>query len=261
MPSKPMSLLTIDALSAAIGRQGVLHDINLELHHGDWLAVVGGSGAGKSTLLRLIMGLRKPARPSAGHITFDGQHWNCTAHFVSHRKGIALVPQSPAHGFDPLRRLNWQWRQVAKRKSRLSVAEQEAVISSLGLPPTDESYPHQWSRGMQQRLLLAMALIEQPKLLILDEPTSALDPLIAAQVLEEVRQISKAQGISVLMVTHDLGMAAQFASHIAVMAEGHLVETGPTEALLSQPQAAYTKDLVAHRHWQTTSEDLCRAAE
>lgn len=114
---------------------------------------------------------------------------------------------------------------------------------------------------MQQRLLLAMALIEQPKLLILDEPTSALDPLIAAQVLEEVRQISKAQGISVLMVTHDLGMAAQFASHIAVMAQGRLVETGPTEALLSQPQAAYTKDLVAHRHWQTTSEDLCRAAE
>ncbi len=70
MPSKPMSLLTIKALSAAIGRQGVLHDINLTLSEGDWLAVVGGSGAGKSTLLRLIMGLRKPARPSAGHITF-----------------------------------------------------------------------------------------------------------------------------------------------------------------------------------------------
>jgi ABC-type glutathione transport system ATPase component len=261
LPSNPTPVLAINALSAQIGRQGVLRDISLEISAGDWLAVVGGSGAGKSTLLRLIMGLRRPARPTSGEIVFDGDRWDCLSPKAPDRRGIALVPQSPAHGFDPLRRLRWQWQQLARRKSPLSAADQNAVLHALGLPALAESFPHHWSRGMQQRLLLAMALIERPRLLILDEPTSALDPLIAAQVLEEVRKTAQSQGIPVLMVTHDLALAAQFATKIAVMAQGALVESGPTERLLSDPQCAYTQDLVAHRHWQTTFHEVRRAAE
>lgn len=104
---------------------------------------------------------------------------------------------------------------------------------------------------MQQRLLLAMALMGEPSLLILDEPTSALDPLIAAQVLQEVHRIMTARNIAVVMVTHDLALAARYATSIAIMDQGRIVESGPTELMLSQPKTAYAHELVAHRHWHT----------
>ncbi len=102
---------------------------------------------------------------------------------------------------------------------------------------------------MQQRLLVAMALAEQPKLLILDEPTSALDPLIAAQVLGEVQSVAQQQNIAVMIVTHDLSLAAQFADEIVILHQGRLVDQGPTVRVLSAPSGAYAIDLVANRQW------------
>ena len=120
------------------------------------------------------------------------------------------VPQNPDHGFDPLKRLKWQWRQAARvvtGKAEFSEAH-ERLLSELGLKPIGNRFPHEWSRGMQQRLLLAMVLMGKPQLLILDEPTSALDPLIAAQVLRAVMKYAQVHGVAVLIVTHDLALAA-----------------------------------------------------
>lgn len=104
---------------------------------------------------------------------------------------------------------------------------------------------------MQQRYLLAMALMENPQLIILDEPTSALDAVIAAQVLQEVQRLAKVQGITVMMVTHDLALAARFARTLAIMDQGRMVEQGATQTVLSNPQHDYTRELVAHRCWKT----------
>lgn len=262
MPSEASPLLSVSNLSARIGGQVVLHDISFRLAQRDWLAVVGGSGTGKSTLLRAIMGLRRPARPTQGHLNFDGRGHDLTQRGAQRPSGIALVPQSPAHGLDPLRRLHWQWLQLARLKTGQATmtGAHRALFSALGLPGPGQSWPHEWSRGMQQRLLLAMALMEQPKLLVLDEPTSALDPLIAAQVLGEVQAVAREQGIAVMMVTHDLGLAARFSNQLAIMEAGRLVEAGPTAGLLDAPQHPATRDLVAHRHWLRAS-DTALAAE
>lgn len=264
MSTDPAPLLKIDALSAAIGGQEVLRDVSLEIARGEWLAVVGGSGAGKSTLLRAILGLKRPARPTAGSLTFDGQSSALACGRTAPMQGIAYVPQSPAHGYDPLRRLRWQWAQLARRhraKVGQVEAEQAQILAGLGLPDLGDSYPHQWSRGMQQRLLLAMALMDAPQLLILDEPTSALDPLIAAQVLQETRRIASARNIALLIVTHDLALAGRFAERIAIMQEGQIVEVGPAADLLADPQHPYSRELVAHRCWERVQTGLRHAAE
>ena len=250
MPSDTTRLLKIDALSAEIGGRRVLHDICLEVDRSEWLAIVGGSGAGKSTLLRAIMGLKRPARPVSGEMIFDGDHWHLASSRAFRPKTISCVPQSPAHGFDPLRRLQWQVAQL----SRLVKGKDQdvaALFETLGLPDPGARYPHEWSRGMQQRLLVAMALMSQPKLLILDEPTSALDPLIAAQVLAEVRRLAELRNIAVIMVTHDLALAARHAQKMVIMQAGRIVEAGPGDSVIARPQTAYARDLVAHRHWHT----------
>lgn len=261
MPSDPFPLLKIDGLSAEIGGQVILHDVSLEMAPAEWLAVVGGSGAGKSTLLRAVMGLTRPALPTSGHIMFNGSCRAFEAPTKTPVEGIAYVPQSPAHGFDPLRRLRWQWDQLARRKRTNQTAHQREALAALGLPGLDGIYPHQWSRGMQQRLLLAMALMGAPKLLILDEPTSALDPLIAAQVLQETRRIAVEQGIAVLMVTHDLALAARFAGKVAVMQHGRIVETASADSLLYSPEHPYSRELVAHRFWEAADPGSRHAAE
>lgn len=261
MPSNPAPLLKVENLSASIGGQEVLHQVHLQIAPAEWLAVVGGSGAGKSTLLRAIMGLKRPARPTAGELTFDGRRSLFGSGQKTTARGIAYVPQSPAHGFDPLRPLRWQWEQMLRSKRLKAAVQRSDILSALGLPDLKGSYPHQWSRGMQQRLLLAMALVEEPRLLILDEPTSALDPLIAAQVLEETCKLAHARAIAVMMVTHDLSLAARFADEIAIMKTGRILETGPADQLLSNPEHPYSRELVSYRNWQRADQDLSHAAE
>ena len=252
MQNDANTLLSLESLSADIGRQAILSDVNLTIQHGECLAVVGGSGAGKSTLLRCLMGLTRPAKPTAGRLMFNGQILELAT--VKKRvklKGMGYVPQNPDHGFDPLKRLKWQWRQAARvvtGKAEFSEAH-ERLLSELGLKPFGNRFPHEWSRGMQQRLLLAMVLMGKPQLLILDEPTSALDPLIAAQVLRAVMKYAQAHGVAVLIVTHDLALAARYADRTAIMNAGRIVEFGETATLLTQPQSDYGQLLAANRDW------------
>ncbi len=257
MQNDANTLLSLESLSADIGRQAILSDVNLTIQHGECLAVVGGSGAGKSTLLRCLMGLTRPAKPTAGRLMFNGQILELAT--VKKRvklKGMGYVPQNPDHGFDPLKRLKWQWRQAARvvtGTAEFSEAH-ERLLSELGLKPFGNRFPHEWSRGMQQRLLLAMVLMGKPQLLILDEPTSALDPLIAAQVLRAVMKYAQAHGVAVLIVTHDLALAARYADRTAIMNAGRIVEFGETATLLTQPQSDYGQLLAANRDWTAVAD-------
>lgn len=248
MPTSP--LLEVKSLSAAIGGQTILKDADLTVTEGDWLGLVGGSGTGKSTLLRIIMGLRKPAVPTAGTIALGGRRYDCAAPFPR-PEGIAFVPQSPAFGLDPLRKMRWQWQQLLRVKGRRLTEDHRELFAALSLPSPDDRFPHQWSRGMQQRFLLAMALMESPRIVILDEPTSALDAVVAAEVLAEVQRLAADRGFTTIMVTHDLGMAARFARTLAIMAGGKVVEQGPTERMLASADHEFTRELVAHRKWRT----------
>ncbi len=254
MPSDETELLRLESLSARIGRQVLLSDISLTIARGDCLAVVGGSGAGKSTLLRCLMGLTRPAKPFAGRLQFNGQHIDFSDPGKNKRpRGIGYVPQNPDHGFDPLKRLTWQWRQAARvvtGRGRVS-GTQAQLLEELGLKPFERCFPHEWSRGMQQRLLLAMALMGEPKLLVLDEPTSALDPLIAAQVLRAVMRHAETCGVAVLIVTHDLSLAARYANRAVILNAGRVAECGETATLLKDPQSEYGRLLVQHREWIT----------
>ncbi|WP_209000471.1 ATP-binding cassette domain-containing protein [Labrenzia sp. DG1229] len=261
------ALLKVESLSARIGRQVVLDNLSFEVNQGECVAVVGGSGAGKSTLLRCLMGLTRPARPYRGSLWFGGAE-RCFASKKQHAKpeGIAFVPQNPDHGFDPLKRLNWQWRQAARivTGSPGFSASQQDLLDSLGLRSLGSNFPHQWSRGMQQRLLLGIALLGEPRLLILDEPTSALDSLIAAQVLRTVMTYAHEQDVALLIVTHDLALAARFATRSAIMTAGRIVEFGETSKLLDEPNTAYGKLLVSHRNWKVAvshGDTISAAAE
>ncbi|MEP2707676.1 MAG: ATP-binding cassette domain-containing protein [Roseibium sp.] len=247
-------LLKVNHLSARIGRQVILDDINFDVRRGECIALVGGSGAGKSTLLRCLMGLARPAIPFQGRIAFDGvtrSFANASQRYKA--DGLAFVPQNPDHGFDPLKRLKWQWQQAARliTGSKRFTATQQSLLSELGLESLERRYPHQWSRGMQQRLLVGMALIASPRLLILDEPTSALDPLIAAQVLQLVMRHADEHNIALLIVTHDLALAARYAARTAIMTTGRIVELGETRSLLSEPRTAYGQLLARNRDWNS----------
>ena len=253
MPSNN-NLLSISNLSACIGRQVVLSDISIDIDEAECVAIVGGSGAGKSCLLRCLMGLYKPALPFAGRMQFgDEQYDFSTANLAQRdRSSIAFVPQNPQAGLDPLKRLAFQWRQTLRctSSSEMKRAEQQALLSSLGLQNFADSFPHQWSQGMQQRLLIAFALLAKPQLLVLDEPTSALDPLIAAKTITTVMDHAHQHHIAVLIVTHDLALASRFAQRVAIMAAGRILEFGPSQQLLDAPQSNYGQLLVTHRSWE-----------
>ncbi|MCT4657256.1 MAG: dipeptide/oligopeptide/nickel ABC transporter ATP-binding protein [Cohaesibacter sp.] len=247
------SLLEVSNLSANIGRQVVLSDISLDVQQGECVAIIGGSGAGKSCLLRCIMGLHKPAKPTCGQMIFADQVVDLTADrsLRSSQLGFAFVPQNPQAGLDPLKRLAFQWKQAVRCAGRQDMGEEEQskLLTSLGLPEFGTRYPHEWSQGMQQRLLIAFALVARPKLLVLDEPTSALDPLIAAQTIMRVMAHAKEHDIATLIVTHDLALAARFANRLAILNTGRIVEFGSTTTLMEAPASDYGRLLVSNRHW------------
>ncbi|WP_343559981.1 ABC transporter ATP-binding protein [Kiloniella sp. b19] len=259
MQKTDSSLLSIEGLSARIGRQTILHDISLDIGRGECLAIVGGSGAGKSCLLKCLMGLAKPATPFEGVLTFKGKkhNWSSRKPALVDRAAISFVPQNPQAGLDPLKRLKSQWEQTLRCSAAESVSSRDIseLFSALKLKDLKSSYPHQWSQGMQQRLLLAFALVSSPDILILDEPTSALDPLIASRCMLRITELAARNNTAILIVTHDLALAARFADRTAIMNRGRIEEFGPTGRLLQDPQSDYGKLLSANRCWPTSCQE------
>ncbi len=205
----------------------ILHDLSFTITAGERVALVGPSGAGKTSLIRLLLGLNRPVQRLAGRIAFDGadvQAMSPAALQAFRQHLVAFVPQNPASALDPLKPLDWQWRQ---NLSTIADAAQRSVagrqLAAFGVDARLTAYPCEWSRGMQQRLLIAMALARAPRLLIMDEPTSALDPVLAAEVMRTVLDQARARGTAILLVTHHAGLAAAMTDRHIRLEAGRIV--------------------------------------
>ena len=230
--------------------------VNLTVFPGQTVAIVGESGSGKSTTAHAIIDLLPgTGKVTGGQILFDGTDLTKASEkeIVAIRgNGIGLVPQDPMSNLNPVWKIGFQIRETlaANGIATGDAARRRAVelLAEAGMSDAERrvnQYPHEFSGGMRQRALIAIGLSCRPKLLIADEPTSALDVTVQRQILGHLEQLTTELGTAVLLITHDLGLAAERAEHLVVMYRGRVVESGPALQILRDPQHAYTKKLVS----------------
>jgi peptide/nickel transport system ATP-binding protein len=245
--------------------QGIVEAIDhltLTVQEGEILGVVGESGCGKTTVARCVLGVipQPPARMRAGEIRFQGQDLLCmpeealTANIRG--KAVTFIPQDPLASLNPLfpigvqlhDMLRWSRRGARAQGSRDNREQILSLLQAVQLPsPAAQlrKYPHEFSGGQRQRLLIAAALAPNPDLIIADEPTSALDVTVQAQILLLLRALVKERGTSVLLITHDLGVVAKLCDRVTVMYAGQEAEVAPTASLFAHPSHPYTQKLLA----------------
>ncbi len=256
-----MSLLDVQHLTVRFHtRNGVLtavDDVSFAVDRGETLAIVGESGSGKSvacySLLRLIP--EPPGRIESGTAQFDGVDLlQCPVPALRHIRGndIAVIFQDPMSCLNPFLTIGEQLMEPLlyhRQLDRAQAREQAlALLLEVGIKDASrrfESYPHEFSGGMRQRVMIAMALIAEPKLLIADEPTTALDVTVQAQILHLIKELQQRRNIAVILISHDLAVVAGVADRIAVMHQGKVVETGTTHAIFTGAQHPYTRKLLA----------------
>ena len=229
---------------------------SFQLYKGETLAIVGESGCGKSVTSNAIMGLipNPPGTVKADKILFKGKD---LANFSKKQfrdiqgKDISMIFQDPMTALNPTLTIGEQLTEGLKTHKKISAtdAKKKAIemLSLVGLSNPEErlkQYPHQFSGGMRQRIVIAIALICEPELLIADEPTTALDVTIQAQILELFAEIQKRTGVSIILITHDLGVVAKIANRIAVMYAGKIIEIGTKRDIFYNPQHPYTQGLL-----------------
>ena len=229
--------------------------LTLPVPEGKVTAVAGGSGSGKSTLLRLAMGLLPAGGTleSGRVLLHDEDMADFSGKWLREVRGgeMAMVFQDAASSFDPRRTLGMQfaecWKAHRPGGKREALAAAAGALVPLGFPDPEavfRRYPFELSGGQLQRAAIGIAVMTRPKLLLCDEPTSALDPVVQAEVAECLMEVHRREKAALLLVTHNLGLAAATADFIAVMEKGHLVEYGPKEAVIRHPQADYTRKLL-----------------
>ena len=256
------AVLTVSNLSVQssfAGRQRpAVNRLNLELHKGEVLALVGESGCGKTKTAEAIMGLLPPDywKVTADEIRLQGTDLaRMTPREASRMRGseISMVFQEPLTALDPVFTCGYQLGSVFRRHR--GFGRREARDSSLtmfgrvGFADPERvfgSYPHQLSGGMRQRVMIAMAMACRPAVLIADEPTTALDVTTQAQVLAQLVELGREYGTAIMLITHDLGVVAQYAGRALVMSEGHIVEDAPVPKLFDSPQHSVTRTLLSH---------------
>lgn len=247
-------VLEVSGLEVSYGAP-VLHDVNFTLEPGERLALVGQSGSGKSTAIGAILGLLPGAgKVSGGSVKYRGQELvGATRQRMQELRGrsIALVPQDPMASLNPTMRVGDQIADALRTYGMKDSAEITKRVIELmtdaGIPQAEtrrRSYPHEFSGGMRQRVLIAIALAGDPDLIVADEPTSALDVTVQKQILDHLQKLVTERGMSLLFVTHDLGVAGERTDTILVMHQGHVVERGAPEQVLGSPHHDYTKSLV-----------------
>lgn len=243
-----MTLLELHGAGFAYGSRRVLDDVSVSIDEGDSLGLVGESGAGKSTVLRLLLGL---AIPLGGQVLFEGAVLNLRdrAQMRRFRASVQPVFQDPYSSLDPRQRID---RIVGEPLRSLGLASgadaQRRIADSLeavGLPAdTARRYPHEFSGGQRQRIAIARAVVSRPRVLLADEPVSALDVTTRVQVLELLDRLRRENGLSLVMVSHDLTAIASACDRTVVLKDGRVVEQGATSAVLHAPQDPYTRALV-----------------
>jgi peptide/nickel transport system ATP-binding protein len=245
--------------------------ISLSIARGESVAIVGESGSGKSTLAHSLIGLLADnAKVASGSIVIDGQdvtHASEARWGQMRGRSVALVPQDPMVGLNPTMRIGQQVAEAVARldgtPARSHDAQVLALLEQVGLDQPAQrarQYPHELSGGMRQRVLIAIALAGRPELIIADEPTSALDVTLQRKILDHLERLVKEQGISLLIVTHDLGVAADRADRMLVMQSGQIVEQGPPAQILGAPTHDYTQALLAAAPALATAGGLSVAA-
>src|SRR5919112_1994757 len=254
-----MSLLEVKNLVVEFpNRRGTLRaldDISFAIAPGEILGVVGESGAGKSLTGASIIGLLDPpGRVAAGEIRFDGARID-NLRYEEMRKvrgrHIGAIFQDPLTSLDPLYTIGQQLIETIQTHLSLGAADARkravTLLQETGIPAAAErldQYPHQFSGGMRQRVVIALALAGEPRLIVADEPTTALDVSIQAQIISLLRRLCREHGSAVMLVTHDMGVIAETCDRVAVMYAGRIVEIGPVNAVIHTPAHPYTAGLM-----------------
>ena len=261
MDAAAAPLLSVRDLSISFTQGGretlVVDKVSFDITRGETLALVGESGSGKSvTALSIMKLLPYPAaKHPSGSIRFNGRELiNLSEKEIRHVRGndITIIFQEPATSLNPLHTIEKQIGEILLLHRGMSGAAARArileLLEQVGIPDPKTrlgSYPHQLSGGQRQRVMIAMALANEPDLLIADEPTTALDVTVQAQILKLLRDLQSRLGMAMLFITHDLGIMRKIADRVCVMKQGKIVENGTVESILTSPQHAYTKALIA----------------
>jgi dipeptide transport system ATP-binding protein len=256
MTSPRLSIETLSAISLRDGNKPVLRRVSLTVDTGEVHGLVGESGAGKSTIAKAILGIiPSQVRIAGGRIDFEGTDLlslSASGLRAILGRDIALIPQDPSTALNPARRIDVQMTDGLRLKRGLSAKEARvrahALLEEVQIRDPARvlnSYPHQLSGGMRQRVLIAAAFGLEPKLVIADEPTTALDVTVQKQILRLIRALQERHGTSVLFVSHDLGVVAKICDRVTVLYMGKVVEQGTTVDVLTTPRHAYTKALLA----------------
>jgi peptide/nickel transport system ATP-binding protein len=251
-------LLEVEGLSTLLASTGarILDRISFTLQRGEVLGVVGESGSGKSMLGLTIMGLLPPViRQCEGRIVLAGENLSGLspkAWRAKRGRDLAMIFQEPMTALNPVMNVGAQVEEVlVRRRSMSRAAARDEVIRlfrRVEIPSPERrvtAYPHEMSGGMRQRVVIAMALAAQPKLLVADEPTTALDVTIQAQILDLLRDLQRDQGLSMLLITHDLGVIAEAADRVIVLYAGRVAEVAPVRTLFNAPAHPYTRALLS----------------
>lgn len=243
------------SFTSTTGTVDAVRGVNLTIYPGQSVAIVGESGSGKSTTAMAVIGLLPGSgKVTGGKILFDGKEiTGLSDKQMQHYRGseIGLVPQDPMSNLNPVWRIGTQVKESLRANNVVPNSEADKRVAELleeaGLPDAErraKQYPHEFSGGMRQRALIGIGLAARPKLLIADEPTSALDVTVQRRILDHLKGLTEELGTAVLLITHDLGLAAERAEHLVVMHRGRIVESGPSLDLLRHPQHPYTQRLV-----------------
>ena len=250
------SLLEYDRVEISYNGRAAVQDISVTLSEGEILGIVGESGSGKSTLIKAAMGLLGPAGlVTRGDIWYKGMDLPDLSPAEMRKlcgPDLGMIFQSAGASFCPIRTVGDQLYESVTEHEKVRKAEFEdrafEILSKIGFPDPGwimKSYPFELSGGMQQRVGIASAMLLRPSVLLADEPTSALDVYVQKQVVEEMMLMRREFGVSIIIVTHNIGVVGAMADNVLVMEKGHGVEYGKTDKILNHPETAYTKTLMA----------------
>jgi oligopeptide/dipeptide ABC transporter ATP-binding protein len=252
---QPLLSVTELGISTVQDPRTLVNRVSFEIMAGEAVGVVGESGSGKTLTALSILGLLpRGVAVANGSINFEGNDLtNTSLENMQKIRGseISMVYQDPMTALNPVMKLGRQLLEVIEAHEKLdasSVARVEVALRDVGIPQVEramESYPHEFSGGMRQRVMIAMALLLSPKLLVADEPTTALDVTIQQQILALVSEERRKRGMSMLWITHDLGVVANLVDRLIVMYAGNIVEAGTVEEIFNNPQHPYTHGLLS----------------
>lgn len=236
--------------------ESVVNDVNLHLKKGEIVGIVGESGSGKSMTAMAIAGLlRRHDMKKTGEILFEGKELlNASRSELRKYQGndIGIIFQEPMTSLNPVKKIGWQVEE-SLRIHRPAMSKEERYkraiesLSDVELPEPEKvyrKYPHELSGGMRQRVMIASAMICEPKLLIADEPTTALDVTIQLQIVKLLQKLNREKNTSILFISHDLSLVKRLCERIIVMNKGNVVETGDTDDIFYHPKEEYTKQLI-----------------